>query len=279
MEQLYRQFLKEKEYLTGVSPRTIKYFRFTFNSWDKHVSEFPSKQNVKEWVIKLTESGIKAPSINSYIRGFNSFLTWLHENEHLPEPLRIKKVKEGERALKTFTDAQLKRLLSFRPKTFAEQRVYAMVCLGIDCGVRIDEIITLTRAKVDFDNLLVTVRGKGDKERIVPISQELRKTLYLFLKKHNFDLVFPTRHGDKISYRTALEQIKEMAAQVGINKASWHMLRHTFATCYVRDGGNVFYLSKILGHSDLQTTQIYVRSQTADLSLTHRKTSLLHKLK
>jgi integrase/recombinase XerD len=75
MEQLYQQFLREKQYLSNVSPRTIKYLRWVFNRWDDLIDAFPDKQNVKEWVIKLTESGISPSTINSYIRGFNSFLT------------------------------------------------------------------------------------------------------------------------------------------------------------------------------------------------------------
>jgi site-specific recombinase XerD len=150
MKALYAQFLKEKEYLTGVSPRTIKYYQWLFNSWDHHIGAFPDKLNIKEWVIKLSESGVSVFTINSYIRGFNSFLTWLHENERISDHLKIKTLKEGQKSLRVFSDDQLKRLLSFKPKTFAERRVYAMFCLALDCGARIDEIITLTKSNVNL---------------------------------------------------------------------------------------------------------------------------------
>lgn len=109
MEQLFNQFLREKQYLVNTSPTTNKYYQWVFNRWKSLVGQFPDKQNVKEFVIKLTESGIAPSSINSYISGFNSFLTWLHENDHLPEPLRIKKIKVGQLAPKTFSEDQLKR--------------------------------------------------------------------------------------------------------------------------------------------------------------------------
>ncbi|HEX7999258.1 MAG TPA: hypothetical protein VF528_12790 [Pyrinomonadaceae bacterium] len=65
MQQLYKQFLKEKQYLQNVSPRTIKYFGWVFNRWDALIGQSPDKQNVKEWVIRLTESGISPATINS----------------------------------------------------------------------------------------------------------------------------------------------------------------------------------------------------------------------
>ena len=249
MNELYAQFLREKQYLCNYSPRYIKLFRWVFNRWDNLVGQPPDKQNVKEWVIKLTQSGISPVTINTYARAYNSFLTWLYEEGHTPERLRIKKVKEGQRPPKTYTNDQLKRFLSYRPKSFEGHRLYAMICLAMDTGARIDELLTLRRERVDLDNLLVTVVGKGNKERIIPMGQECRKVLYKFFKLHAFDVVFPTRQGERVTYRTVLTQLKRAAEGVGIKDASWHKFRHSFATNYVKEG-NIFYLQRILGHSD-----------------------------
>lgn len=96
----------------------------------------PTKQNTKEWVMKLSESALSPVTINSYIRGFNTFLTWLYENEHT-DNIRIKKIKEGKRAVKTYTEAELKKMLAYKPKTFAQHRLYAMICLAIDTGAEL----------------------------------------------------------------------------------------------------------------------------------------------
>jgi site-specific recombinase XerD len=130
VKKFYDQFLREKEYLVGVSPRTIKYYGWLFNSWDRHVKEFPDSVNIKDWVIKLVESGISAFTINSYIWGFNAFLTWLFENEHSKGHLKIKQLKEGKKSLRVFSSEQLKRLLGYKAKSFAEKRTYAMFCLA-----------------------------------------------------------------------------------------------------------------------------------------------------
>lgn len=192
----------------------------------------------------------------------------------------MKPLKAPKTVVKTFTNEQIKRLLAFKPRTFTEHRLYAMLCLAIDTGCRIDEALSLTRSQVDFDNLLIVVNGKGSKQRVLPISVELRKVLYKFLQTHNHGFVFCTRHGGKVYYRSALDQFKRLCKKQGVFgvRLSWHTLRHTFATAYLREGGNLIYLSRVLGHSDVSTTQMYVRSQSKDLAMVHRKTSLLSRL-
>ncbi|HEX8889503.1 MAG TPA: hypothetical protein VF779_10020 [Pyrinomonadaceae bacterium] len=102
MQELCDQFLREKLYLYNASPRTIKYLSNVLHVWRKH-AELPTKDNLKEWVIKLIESGISPATVNSYIRGLNTFLTWLH-NEKGIEKLRIKPIKEEKPTLKTFSE-------------------------------------------------------------------------------------------------------------------------------------------------------------------------------
>lgn len=275
MESLYQDFLREKRYLENLSPKTLRYYQFVFNRWTDYAGALPDRQNLNEFVIRIQESGVSVFTANSYIRGMNAFLSWLHANEHIPEPLRIKKLKEGKRTLKVYTDKELKSILSFRPRTFADHRLYAMVCMAMDTGCRVDEMLSLKRGSIDFENLLVTVLGKGDKERVVPFSVECRKVLFKFVRSHGSDYVFPGNHGSKLDYKTSLDQLK----RVYWKAVSWHKFRHTFATNYIREGGNVFFLQRILGHTDLQVTKIYVTAQAEDLKLAHRKTSLLGRLK
>lgn len=280
MDQLFAQFCKEKEYLQGCSPRTIKFYRFCYMSWTRLVGTMPTKAKCNQYVIALRESGISIFTINSYIRGLNSFFTWLAENKHC-EAIKMKPLKAPKNVVKTFTNEQIKRLLAFKPRTFHQHRLYAMLCCAVDTGCRVDELITLRRDNIDMDNLLIKVQGKGSKERFIPISLECRKVLYKFLQRHDFDFAFPTQHGGKVYYRSALDQFKKLCKKQGVFgvRLSWHTLRHTFATNYLREGGNLIYLSRVLGHSDVSTTQIYVRSQPEDLAMVHRKTSLLSRLR
>lgn len=273
---MFEKFLEEKLYLEGCSPRTIKYYRYCYASWERLAGGLPTNEKCNQYVIALRKSGISVFTINSYIRGLRSYFSWL--DKHGKGKATINLLKEPKRVVKTIQISEIKRLLGFRPRTFHEHRTKTLICLLVDTGIRIDEALTLKREKVDFDNLLITVVGKGDKERTLPISLECRKELFKFLSRHEFSFVFPTRHGGKVYYRSALDQLKRIADKVGVKGVSFHKFRHTFASSYIRDGGNVFYLQRLLGHSDIQTTKVYVNVQTEDLSLAHRKFSLLSRL-
>ena len=139
LEKLFAQFIREKTYLDYLSPQTIKYPGWIYNRCKDLIDEFTDKLNTKEFGIKLNESELSPFTINSYARGFNSFLSWLYENEHTSEHLKIKKIKTGTRGIKTYSESELKKILSFRPKTFIDKRLYGFICLMIDCGLRIQE--------------------------------------------------------------------------------------------------------------------------------------------
>ncbi|HKQ05966.1 MAG TPA: tyrosine-type recombinase/integrase [Blastocatellia bacterium] len=179
IDALFSQFVREKVFLKNISPATVKAFKDCERAYKRTVGdELLTKQNLKEFVIQLQESGIAVTSVNYYIRSLNSFLSWMLENEYLPERLRIKPLKEPEKTLKTFSDEQLKLLLSWKPKDFYGRRLYALIVLLIDTGIRIDEALTLTKENVLLEDYLIRVRGKGNKERYVPISIECRKVVF-----------------------------------------------------------------------------------------------------
>jgi site-specific recombinase XerD len=281
MDKLFELFLREKQYLSGVSKRTLIWYIYSFKQYQKHFAELPTKPALNQFVMEMRKSGISACTMNDYIRGVNVFLAWLYENEYIPKVLKIKRVKEEQTIIETFTDKQLEAFISYKPKDPTELRLHTMVLFLIDTGCRIEETITVVRENVDLDSLAVKVRGKGSKERIVPISLELHKSLFRFLKTHEFDLVFCTRDGKPLMYRNLLRDFKNLGRQLGISgvRVSFHTLRHTFAVNYVRQGGNIFYLQRAMGHTDLSMTRRYVNLQTEDLQKAHMKLSTLSRLK
>jgi integrase/recombinase XerD len=283
MTALFEQFLKERTYIKNVSKNTLIFYRASFKAYQKIIGSatVPTKQDLNNFVIGLRENGFKPVTCNTYIRGMNSFLTWLHENEHTAEHLKIKQLKCEQRVIQTFSNAELQRIISFKPKGFYQQRIYTLVLLAIDTGCRINELLTLTRKKIDFENLLMTVRGKGNKERTIPISVEARKHLYKWLKNHPFDLVFCAKNGLRLLYDNCRRDYQKFLKKVGVEKCdqSFHALRRLFAEQYVRNGGNLFYLMTVMGHNDIKTTKHYVRVDTEALQETHSKTSILSRIR
>ena len=159
-----------------------------------------------------------------------------------------------------------------------ETRVRLIALAALDTGMRIQELVTLRRADVDFDNLIFRVHGKGNKQRLVPMSIELRKLLFRYYSQNSFDRVFCTSRGTQPTQRNLLRDFKLLCARLGITgvRCSFHTLRHTFACEYLRRGGNLEYLRRILGHAKITTTERYLRSLgIEDLQAVHNDLSML----
>jgi integrase/recombinase XerD len=292
LQDLHREFVREKRFLLNVSPNTIDGYHESFTSFKKHhkgllLSDL-SKASLGQMVCSMRETGfipgkkgLSAAGVNVYVRAINSFLTWLYEQGHTPERLRIKPLKTEKKVIATFNEQQIKALLSWKAKNFPEKRLHCLFSLLIDTGIRVNEALTLDRERVDLENTLVTVKGKGNKERTLPISYDMRKILFNWLKQHEFSLVFPTRSGLGYSYMSALDDFKELCKELKITgvRTSFHTLRHTFAYAYVKGGGNVFALQRMLGHETLQMTRRYCELQIEDLQKIHVRTSLLTRLR
>ena len=281
MQTLFDQFIKEKRYLKNCSEHTLAYLYYCFKALAKHLDGELSEASLRQWVINVRQAGKGTGAINAYIRGINSFLSWLYENGHTSTHLKIKQLKQEQPVLKTFTDAQIKAIVSFKPRTFYQLRLHTLLLTLADTGIRINEALDLKRDKVDFDNLLLTVTGKGNKQRIVPFSIDLRKSLYKLLSKHRFEYVFPAKHGGKLLYNNLRREFINFMDRLGIKgfDGSFHAFRRYFAKSYVRNGGNLFYLQKALGHTTLTMSRKYVELETEDLQEMHKRTSILSRLK
>lgn len=208
--ELFERFVKEKKFLLGVTVNTERWYRQSWTAFTRTVGtpEVLDRFVLNDFVIKLKESGIKNKSCNVYIGAINSFLTWLWENDHHSERLKIKKLKGEQLVVQTYFQTDLTTFLNWKPKTWVEKRLYALICTLIDTGARIDiELLPLKRQNIDFENLLIKLKGKGNKERFVPMSLELRKVLYRWLQTHKFEVVFPTRDGTKIRYRNMYREL------------------------------------------------------------------------
>jgi integrase/recombinase XerD len=159
-------------------------------------------------------------------------------------------------------------------------RFRGWICTLFDTGARISEILGLHVADIELDNLLVTLDGKGSKQRRVAFSFELRKVIVRYaidfaLEPHM--LLLSTRRGLKLDRHIVLRDVKRLCMRLGFAPPARtiHATRHTFAIHYLRKGGSVFHLQKVLGHSSLEMTRRYANLLTEDLSAIHQKVSLL----
>lgn len=280
LEDLTSQFIKEKRFLDNLSEHTIRSYKLALKWFVKLDGNF-NKQALNNFVIGLRESGMNPGGCNVKIRSVNSFLTWCFENNHNPENLRIKKLRGEQVIIKTFSDAHIRALASYKPKELYQWRLHSIIMLLIDSGARIDEILSMTESSINIEQLHINIKGKGSKERFVPISIELRKVMYVYMTRKRIkvgSLLFPTKNGTKVGYHNFLRDFKIHCKDLGIEnvRISPHGLRHYFAQHYLRQGGDLYRLSRILGHTNIATTQIYLRSMNIEaIKEAHQKFSPL----
>lgn len=210
---------------------------------------------------KLKKRKITANSINIYGRVMCSFLNFLTAEGIISNKFTLKPLEEvtGQRR-EFFGDTEVTAIQSFRPKSFNQTRAHTIALCMLDCGLRIDEALSLTPDRIDTHSEILKILGKGKKKRIVPMSSMFRLILYRYTQKTapDFPFVFGTSKGTKMSQRNALRDIKVVLRKAGVRELSWHCFRHTFATGFLRRGGGIHKLQRLLGHEDLKTTEVYL---------------------
>lgn len=180
--------------------------------------------------------------------------------EHLPEYLSVEEVDSLEAAIDL--------------SKWEGQRNKAIIEVLFSCGLRVSELVNLKLSDIFEEEKFIRVLGKGNKERLVPISQKALDELHYWYMDRNLmkikggeeDYVFLNRRGAHLTRTMILIMIKDAAKDAGIKKTiSPHTLRHSFATALLRGGADLRVIQVLLGHEDLGTTEIYTHLETSDL--------------
>jgi site-specific recombinase XerD len=170
-----QQFINERKYLLNVTPKTIIWYGCGFKASE---GTLDSLEAAKIRVGELRERGVSAITVNSYLRCINAFWKWQGKD------WKIRRLKEEQQILATFRPEHITRLVHWKPIGRNETRAHTIALVALDTGLRISELLSLTRQDVDLDNLVLLVHGKSNKQRLVPVSIELRKVLYRHLSKN-----------------------------------------------------------------------------------------------
>ena len=226
-------------------------------------------EDLQQFAVPLHEKGVVAKSqarILCGVRAFYRFLlldgyidadpSELLESPklpfHIPEYLTLEEVDQLE--------------ASFDMSKPESQRNRAIVEVLFSCGLRVSELVTLKLSDLYLEEKFVRVIGKGNKERLVPISDKAIHELELWfsdrchldIKKGEEDYVFLNRRGSHLTRVMILIMIKRQAEEAGIKKViSPHTLRHSFATALLKGGADLRVIQALLGHEDIGTTEIY----------------------
>ena len=240
-----------------------------------------SVQNLLYYLIKRKEKGCSELTIAKDISGLRSLGEYLVRKGLWEEnvALELDKPKIVKNLPKVLSVEQIDLLLDCIDKTtLIGKRDDALFELIYSCGLRISEACTLQLANLHLDEKLILVRGKGDKERIVPFGERAYEKLLVYLNEVRPELVhgrnvaelFVNYRGQPISRKGVWKRFQELEALSGV-EAKVHTLRHSFATHLLSGGADLRSVQELLGHSDLSTTTIYTHVTDRQLEEAHEK--------
>ena len=209
---------------------------------------------------------MSAANVQNHVRVLRAFSSWLHREGYTENNVlaRLKVPSAPRKILETLSDEEIKQLFAGADQnTMAGCRNAAMLLLFLDTGLRLSELLNLHTDDVHIKDQWLKVMGKGQKERGVPFGSRSAKLLqrYLFYFRPEpvwEDRLFLCIDGSLMTDNTIKLIFARMASRAGVARLHIHLLRHTFATRYLKNGGDVFTLQRILGHSTLEMTRRYV---------------------
>lgn len=240
-------------------------------------------QVIEAYTKNLQREGLKDNSINYHLRNISAFLKWCEDRGYLGR-IKMKLIKVDMPIKETYTQEELKILLRkpTKPKSFLDFQVWAVENFLYATGARVGVLPTIHIEDLDFKGNTITVaRTKNRKGMVVPMSNSLKKVLTEFLKVRKGepkDFLFCNAYGGATTVRALQSQIYDYNLAHNITKTSAHLFRSSFAKAYILNGGDAFRLQKLLGHSHITTTQIYVNMFSTDLQKDYDKFNPLDNL-
>jgi integrase/recombinase XerD len=274
-EELIDQFLDAIWLERGLSANTLGAYRADLMTLRRGLSEKDisieqaEKADLLEFIARRVESGAKPRSTARQLSSFRRFFRYImREGLRDPDPTAdIEMPRIGRSLPISLTEDEVDGLLQ-APNTDEPlgHRDRAMLELLYATGLRVSELINLKQSQVNFNQGVLRIVGKGDRERLIPLGDESQRWLRDFidgprmeiLLERQTDYLFPTRRGDRMTRQAFWHIIKRYAQKAGIDKKmSPHSLRHAFATHLLNRGADLRVVQLLLGHSDLSTTQIY----------------------
>ena len=238
------------------------------------------ERHLRDFIIEIAEIGINERSqarLISSIRSFYKFLIYKDKITVDPTEL-LQSPKIGLRLPEVLSLSEIDRIIEAIDLTKPEgQRNKAIIEVLYGSGLRVSELISLNLSNIYFDEGYMLVLGKGNKQRLVPLSDESKKQIgfwimdrnHLNIKKGNEDFLFLNRRGSKLTRAMIFTIIKELAVMAGIHKnVSPHTFRHSFATHLLENGADIHAIQEMLGHADISSTQVYsqlIKKQLKDV--------------
>lgn len=286
-----REFLAYLASEKGLSGNTLVAYEADLEDFHtfcvvKHVAfEKPTTKQLRSYLAHLRKRELSERSIArraSSLRQFYRFLVREGLAEEDPAEL-ITVIRKGRKLPKHLSVEEVFRLLEAASgRTDGEVRDRAMLEFWYATGCRVSELADLQAAHVDWDDALVKIRGKGGRERLVPLTKEAvawgkryRAIRHEWLRLHGLretEVFFLTRRGTRFTRQAIWKIVKRYAREAGLTRNVWpHMIRHSFATHVLQGGADLRAVQELLGHRSIATTEVYTHLDPENLKVMQLK--------
>jgi integrase/recombinase XerD len=284
----------------GMTDKSIAHVRLAVKLFAEFLGDIPDVRQVTDddlrrfvvalqqktkWVGLPQDKGQKlsGTSINTYVRGVKRYWSWLERKQIIQQnPLRsVVTPKLPNRLPKVLTEEQLEAIFKVieakdaHTLSFCGARDMAIFMLLLDSGIRLTELTALTQNDVDTKNGTLKVLGKGGRERVAFITHETASAIGFYCcfmrpKPRGENRLFLTLYGEPLTASRLQKVLERYGQRAGIpQRLSPHKLRHSCASLSLKNGANLEYLKRTLGHTDIKTTEIYLQVTNSDVSKAH----------
>ena len=230
---------------------------------------------IKDWMMNMVGSGITPRTINRKISSLKSFYRYLavegiidNNPTNQIHSLKIGKLLPSyieKEKLNNFLDAD------FDSNNFRQTRNRLIIEMLYQTGIRRNELIQLGEQSIDFSGNFIKVKGKGNKDRTLPLTKKLSERIksYINLKRITFpgsnSFLFVTDKGEKVYAEFIYRIVNKQLSGLTSSKKSPHVLRHSFATHMLNNGAQLNTIKELLGHANLSATQVYTHNSIEQL--------------
>jgi len=240
------------------SPKTTKtYLSCLQKYFDYKKVEFENfdGNNIKNFLYILVQKHVSASLVNQYINAIHFFY---REIIKTPQKVHFRFAKKPQKLPVVLTLNEIKKCI----ESTINGKHKIILSIAYASGLRVSEVQNLKVGDIDFENLILHIKNaKGQKDRITPFSEKLKTDLQnMIAGKKTDDLVFDSNQGGKLTTRTLQKIFQNVLVKSNITKpATFHSLRHSFATHLLENGTDIRFVQELLGHKNIRTTQRYTK--------------------
>jgi site-specific recombinase XerD len=284
----YLKYLSEKRQL---SPGSISTYGFNLSAWvdfleEEYKTTGPDQQTnsilLRRYLSRRRQKSISARTLAGFISALAGFQRFLAQDKKYSKYLcKLSKLKYNEKIPDFLSQKEAGELFDLVERdSYPAWRDYVMVSLFYLSGIRRAEMAGLKLHDIDPARHMISVTGKGNKQRIVPYGDTISKELEYYIElrgkfagtglKHQ-GFMFLNNRGEPLSARSIDRVVKKFCIRLG-KRITPHTLRHSFATHMLENGADIFGIKELLGHSSLATTQKYTHITTEQLKSVYKKT-------